>query len=204
MFIKNRFPKYWAVTSILDFLVHKSSHWPYYEMKTFFLWLGRMGIKKSVFSYGFICWGLSFPRTELSAKIISQEPIPCLNLFLESRRKKLFPKSWVLAKKMTFFIFKRSKTNKKFGIFKKHIVSVHMGLNVITNNFYFWPSLNSFFTEHSACGKKTKSIIIRTKMIRIFIFRFSPEVTYPDVSLSVKNASSKFSRLGTFKSFALS
>ncbi len=45
LFIKNRFSKYWVVASILDFLVHKSTHWPYYEMKTFFLWLGRMGYK---------------------------------------------------------------------------------------------------------------------------------------------------------------
>jgi hypothetical protein len=41
-------------------------------------------------------------------------------------------------------------------------------------------------------------------MIKISIFWFSPQVTYPDVSLSVENASSKFSRLGTLKSFALS
>ncbi len=35
---KNRFPKYWVVASIVDFLVNKKyrSHWPEYEMKTFF------------------------------------------------------------------------------------------------------------------------------------------------------------------------
>ncbi len=44
VYITNCCPKYW-MASILDFLIIKSKHWPYYETKT--------GYQKSVFSYWF-------------------------------------------------------------------------------------------------------------------------------------------------------
>jgi hypothetical protein len=45
---KKRFPKYWVVASILNFLVHKKYlHTdPNMRWKPFFLWLGRMGYQK--------------------------------------------------------------------------------------------------------------------------------------------------------------
>jgi hypothetical protein len=42
----------WVVACIIDFLIH-SAHWLYYEKKTFFLWIGRLGYKKCVFLYCF-------------------------------------------------------------------------------------------------------------------------------------------------------
>ncbi len=49
LFIKNRFPKYWVVAPFWTIKFTESAHWSYYEMKTFFLWLGRMGYQKILF-----------------------------------------------------------------------------------------------------------------------------------------------------------
>ncbi len=76
-----------------------------------------------------------------------------------------------------------------------------MGPKATTTNFKFWPSLIFFglFTAHSVCGKKPKTIEIRGHVIKKSIFWFSPRKSNTQMgSLSAKNASEKFSRLGTF------
>ncbi len=56
------------------------------------------------------------------------------------------------------------------------------------------------FTAHSVCGKKPKTIEIeiRGQMLNFFLFCFVPKSPTQMGSLSAKNASKKFSRLGTF------
>jgi hypothetical protein len=55
------------------------------------------------------------------------------------------------------------------------------------------------FTAHSVCGKKPKTIKIRGQLIKNSIFSPVPKSHTQMGSLSAKNASEKFSRLGTFK-----
>jgi hypothetical protein len=55
------------------------------------------------------------------------------------------------------------------------------------------------FNAQSVCGKKPKTFKIRGQMITKWIFGSVPKSPTQMGSLSVKKASEKFSRLGTFK-----
>ncbi len=46
LFIKNRFSKFWAVSSIFDLYSSQISSSSILRDKNFFLWLGRMGYQK--------------------------------------------------------------------------------------------------------------------------------------------------------------
>ncbi len=63
---------------------------------------------------------------------------------------------------------------------------------------FYTTSTLVFFTELSACGKKPKFIEMRTKIINKPFFGLVPKLHSQMSSLSVKSASEKFSRLGTF------
>ncbi len=91
--------------------------------------------------------------------------------------------------------------NQNCKIFQETHCGHTYGLQVNHHQLKFWPSL-IFFTAHSVCGKKPKNIKIRSQLIKKWIFWFSPQVNYPDgfTYSSAKNASEKFSCLGTFKS----
>jgi hypothetical protein len=59
------------------------------------------------------------------------------------------------------------------------------------------------FTAHSVCGIKPKTFEIRGQVIKNTFFGSVPK-SHPDgFTYSVKNASEKFSRLGTFNCFKL-
>jgi hypothetical protein len=84
-------------------------------------------------------------------------------------------------------MYKRPKNLK----FSKILVGTHMGSKASTTNFKFWPSLNFFLLLHTQfAAKKPKTFKIRGQMIKKWIW-------IKNGSLSIKNGSEKFSRLGT-------
>jgi hypothetical protein len=77
-----------------------------------------------------------------------------------------------------------------------------MGSKATPTNFSFWPSFKFYFSlPHTQYAAKTKTIKIRGQLIKKLIFSPVPKSHIQMGSLSAKNASEKFSRLGTFKAF---
>jgi hypothetical protein len=80
-----------------------------------------------------------------------------------------------------------------------------MGPKITTTNIEFWSTFNFFsFLPHTEyAAKNQKTFEIKGQLIKTSIFVPVPKSHTQMGSLSVKNASEKFSRLGTFNKLSL-
>ncbi len=85
--------------------------------------------------------------------------------------------------------FRKRHCRHTYGLRSNH----HQLLILAQLQIFFW------FTAHSVCGKKPKTIENRGHLIKIRFFSPDPKSHTQVGSLCAKNASKKFSRLGTFK-----
>ncbi len=90
------------------------------------------------------------------------------------------------------------KGTKTIKLFKKHIVGTHMGSKATTTNFKFWPNL-IFFIYRTLSRYASKNHKPLKSGVIWKIFSPDPKSHTQVGSLSEKNASEKFSRLGTLK-----